>query len=80
MLNVASEKILSGILIAVVFGLILLQWLPPVNGVGVFAIAGLTWCFRKEELNGWIKLGLFLVLVPLAFWVATYRPTGFSYP
>ncbi|HSC68854.1 MAG TPA: CPBP family intramembrane glutamic endopeptidase, partial [Cellvibrio sp.] len=40
----------------------------------------LTWCFRKEELNGWIKLGLFLVLVPLAFWVATYRPTGFSYP
>lgn len=80
MLNVVSEKILSGILIAVIFGLVLLQWLPPVNGAGLLAIAGLAWFFRKEELNGWIKLGLFLVLVPLAFWVATYRSAGFSYP
>lgn len=80
MMSVLSEKIVAGFLVAIVLVLVLLQWLPLVNGIGLLGIAGLAWFFRKEELNQWIKVGLFAVLVPLAFWVATYRPAGFSYP
>ncbi len=80
MMSVLSEKIVAGFLITIVLVLVLLQWLPLVNGIGLFGVAGLAWFFRKEELNQWIKVGLFTALVLLAFWVSTYRPAGFSYP
>lgn len=75
-----KELILGSVLAAVVAVLIMVGWLPVANVVGLVGIACLAWFFRKEELNCWIKGGLFLVLVPLAFWVASYEPTGFAYP
>ncbi len=78
--KVLSKYVLAGIVIVFIFVLILLQWLPLVNGIGLFGVAGLAWCFRKEEIRCQIRSGLFLMLVPLTFWVATYRPEGFHYP
>ena len=68
------------VLAALVIGLVMLGWLPVANALGLMGVAFLAWFFRKEKLNGWIKTGLFLLLVPLAFWVASYEPQGFAYP
>jgi membrane protease YdiL (CAAX protease family) len=57
-----------------------MHWLPLANAVGLLGVVVLAWCFRKEHFPRWAKAGLWLLLVPLAFWVATYRPAGFSYP
>lgn len=65
---------------AVVVVLMMVGWLPLANAAGLVGIACLAWFFRKEELNRWVKVGLFLLLVPLAFWVASYEPEGFAYP
>lgn len=65
---------------AVVAVLVRVGWLPWANAVGLLGIACLASFFRKKELNCWIKVGLFLLLVPLAFWVASYEPEGFAYP
>lgn len=67
-------------LAALVAVLVMLGWLPLANAAGLLGVACLAWFFRKEELNRWIKVGLFLLLVPLAFWVASYEPEGFAYP
>lgn len=73
-------NVLVGFLVVVMTALVLWHWLPLANAVGLVGIASLAWCFRKESLSGWTKAGLLVLLVPLAFWVATYRPAGFSYP
>lgn len=80
MSSVLLNKALTGFLIAVITVTVWLQWLPLVNGIGLLCIAGLAWLFGKRGLNPWAKFGLFLALVVSAFWVATYRPAGFSYP
>ncbi|WP_049631135.1 CPBP family intramembrane glutamic endopeptidase [Cellvibrio sp. pealriver] len=76
-----KKELLSGlVLAALVIGLVMLGWLPVANAIGLVGVAFLAWFFRKEELSPWIKTGLFLLLVPLAFWVASYEPQGFAYP
>ena len=80
MITVLSEKVLAGFLGLIVLALVLLQWLPLVNGIGLIGVTGLAWFFRREKLQRWANVALFVVLVPLVFWVATYRPEGFSYP
>lgn len=75
-----KELILGLVLAAVVAVLVMVGWLPLANAAGLVGVACLAWLFRKEELNHWIKTGLFLLLVPLAFWVASYEPEGFAYP
>lgn len=60
--------------------LVIVDWLALANAMGLVGIACLAWFFRKEELNRWVKVGLFFLLVPLAFWVASYEPEGFAYP
>lgn len=72
--------ILGLVLTAVVAVLVVVGWLPLANAVGLVCVACFAWFFRKEELNRWIKVSLFLLLVPLAFWVASYEPEGFAYP
>lgn len=67
-------------LAGLVFVLVIAGWLPWANAMGLFGVAGLAWFFRKEDLKRWIKISLFLLLVPLAFWVASYEPEGFTYP
>lgn len=67
-------------LTVVVAVLVMVGWLPLANAAGLVGVACFAWFFRKEELNRWIKVGLFLLLVPLAFWVASYEPEGFAYP
>lgn len=80
MLNSFIEKIAAGFLVVIVAALVLLQWLPLFNGMGLLSVAGLAGFIRKEGLSRKLKAGLFLLLVPLAFWVATFEPEGFSYP
>lgn len=75
-----KELILGFVLAAVVAVLVMVGWLPLANAMGLVGVTCLAWFFRKEELNRWIKVGLFLLLVPLAFWVASYEPEGFAYP
>lgn len=75
-----KELLLSLVLAAVVAVLVMVGWLPLANAIGLIGVACLAWFFRKEELSRWIKVGLFLLLVPLAFWVASYEPEGFDYP
>lgn len=75
-----KELILSGILAVAITGLVIAAWLPLVNALGLIGVACLAWFYRKDRINRWIKAGLFFLLVPLVFWVATYRPEGFSYP
>ena len=72
-----------GVFFLIAFVVVLLamvNWLPLVNAVGLVGVAVLACCLRKENLSGWAKAGLLVLLIPLAFWVATYRPAGFSYP
>jgi membrane protease YdiL (CAAX protease family) len=75
-----KELILGLVLAAVVAVLVMVDWLPLANAAGLLSVACLACFFRKEELSRWIKVGLFLLLVPLAFWVASYEPKGFAYP
>ncbi|MDR7091354.1 CPBP family intramembrane glutamic endopeptidase [Cellvibrio fibrivorans] len=75
-----KELIWGLVLTALVAVLVIVGWLPLANAIGLLGVACLAWFFRKEELNRWIKVGLFLLLVPLAFWVASYEPEGFAYP
>jgi membrane protease YdiL (CAAX protease family) len=75
-----KELIWGLVLAALVAVLVFVGWLPLANAIGLLGVARLAWFFRKEELNRWIKVGLFFLLVPLAFWVASYEPEGFSYP
>lgn len=75
-----KELLLGSVLAALVIGLVMVGWLPVANAIGLMGVAFLAWFFRKEKLNAWIKTGLFLLLVPLAFWVASYEPQGFAYP
>jgi membrane protease YdiL (CAAX protease family) len=75
-----KELIWGLVLAALSTGLAIVGWLPLANAMGLMGVAFLAWFFRKEELSPWIKAGLFLLLVPLAFWVASYEPQGFSYP
>ncbi len=76
-----KKELLSGFLLAAVIAvLVMVGWLPLANAMGIVGVACLAWFFRKEELNRWIKVGLFFLLVPLAFWVASYEPEGFAYP
>ena len=75
-----KELILGLVLVAVIAMLVVVGWLSLANVFGLIGIACIAWFFCKEELNRWIKTGLFFVLVPLAFWVASYEPEGFSYP
>jgi uncharacterized protein len=75
-----KELIIGVVLVALVAVLAMAGWLPWANAAGLAGVATLAWFFRKEELSRWIKAGLFLLLVPLAFRVATYEPEGFAYP
>lgn len=67
-------------MVAIVVALILLQWLPLANGIGLLGVAVLASFFRKESVSRKLKVGVFLTLMPLAFWVATFEPEGFDYP
>lgn len=80
MLSNFSKKIAAGFLAAIVVALVLLQWLPLANGMGLLGVAVLASFFRKESVSRKLKVGVFLTLVPLAFWVATFEPKGFAYP
>lgn len=75
-----KELILGLVLAVLVAALVVVSWLPLVNAFGLIGVVCLAWFFRKEELRHWVKVGIFLFLVPLVFLVATYRPEGFSYP
>lgn len=75
-----KELLLGFVLAAVVAVLVMAGWLPLANATGLVGVACLGWFFRKEALNRWIKSGVFLLLVPLAFWVASYEPEEFAYP
>jgi uncharacterized protein len=78
---VNKKELMAGVVLAsLVVVLVIVGWLPCANAIGLIGIASLAWFFRKEDLNAWFKTGLFLLLVPLAFWVATYEPEGFAYP
>jgi len=67
-------------LVMLVAVLVMVSWLPWANAMGLVGVTCLACFFRKEELNRWIKVGLFFLLAPLAFWVASYGPEGFAYP
>ncbi len=76
-----KNELVVFVLVSVVAALLaIMHWLPLANAVGLLGVAGLAWCFRKEYLSCWPKACFWVLLVPLAFWVATYRPAGFSYP
>jgi uncharacterized protein len=75
-----KELIWGLVLAALVAVLVFVGWLPLANAIGLLGVACLAWFFRKEELNRWIKIGLFFLLVPVAFWVASYEPERFAYP
>ncbi|HEY0891430.1 MAG TPA: CPBP family intramembrane glutamic endopeptidase [Cellvibrio sp.] len=75
-----KELICGLVLAALVAVLVIVGWLPLANAIGLLGVACLAWFFRKEELNRWIKVGLFFLLAPLAFWVASYEPEEFAYP
>ena len=75
------KELILGLLVTVVVAvMVMLGWLPLANAAGLAGVAVFAYCFCKETLNRWVKVGLFLLLVPLAFWVASYEPEGFSYP
>lgn len=80
MIKVFSEKVFAGLSLAVPAVLVLLQWLPLVNAIGVVGLIGLLWAYRSSPLYKWVRPLLWLLMVPLAFWIATYKPDGFSYP
>lgn len=75
-----NELSIFGLVAIVVALLAIINWLPLANAAGLVGVAFLAWCFRKESLSSWAKTGVWVLLAPLAFWVATYRPAGFSYP
>lgn len=78
---VHKRELLAGVaLMGLILLLIIVAWLPWLNAVGLICIGCLAWFFRKEELSRWTKVSLFSLLVPLAFWVASYEPQGFAYP
>ncbi len=70
----------GGLFALLVAALVTASCLPFENALGLGGVVGLAWYFRKIELNRWLRAGLFLLLVPLAFWVATFEPEGFDYP
>lgn len=74
------EKLLIVISILVVAVLVTLGLLPLVTALGLCAVASIGWKFRDKSVSHWVRVGLFFLLVPLVFGVATYRPEGFSYP
>ena len=78
MIVIIKEFPVGMMLVIAVVLLALANYLPLANAVGLFGVAGLAWCYCKDNLQSWIKAGLFLLLASLAFWVATYRPEGFS--
>lgn len=72
---------MAGVVLALVVAvLVVVGWMPWVNMIGLAGVICLAMFFREEALKRWIKVGVFLLLVPLVFFVATYRPEGFSYP
>lgn len=75
-----KELIVGVVLTVFILGLVVAGWLSWGNALGLVGVAVLAWFFRKEELGRWVRTGLFLVLVPLTFWTATFKPEGFSYP
>lgn len=78
---VNKKELIAGVLLALVVAvLVIVGWMPLVNMIGLAGVVCLAMFFRKEALNRWIKVGVFILLVPLVFFVATYRPEGFSYP
>lgn len=54
--------------------------LPAGITTALFTLTGLTFLYRAPFIAPWRNIVLWLVLVPLTFWVATWRPGGFSYP
>ncbi len=80
MLNNFSKKIAAGFLVAIIAALVFLQYLPLANGAGLLGVAGLAVFVRKDSANRKLKAILFLLMVPLVFWVATFRSEGFNYP
>lgn len=71
---------LAGILSGIAFFVITKYLIPIPNLIGLVGVAFLAWYFRKENLSTWARFSLLLLLVPITFWVATFRPDGFSYP
>ena len=80
MTQVLTQKKFVGLFCIVLVVLFFLQWLPLENGIGLLGVAGCAWCFRRNKLNPWLRTWLFLLLVSIAFWTATHKPQGFSYP
>lgn len=79
-MGIKKDLVTAGVSAAMLVALVAIKWLPLANAMGLVGVVCLAWFFRKEGLKRWLKTGLFLLLVPLVFWVATYRPAGFSYP
>lgn len=75
-----SEKIFFGFLAIALTVFALLQWLPLVNATGLVVLVGCLWFSRSRSLNLWQRPLLWFLLVLFAFGVATYKPSGFSYP
>jgi uncharacterized protein len=76
--NAAFEPIKG--LCDVLFALAATKLIPISNTIALVVVAFTAWLFHKENLSTWIRFPLLILLVPLTFWVATYRPDGFSYP
>lgn len=54
--------------------------LPAGITTALLALTALTFLCRTSVAAFWRNIILWLVLAPLTFWVATWRPAGFSYP
>ncbi len=80
MIKVFSQKTFVGFSLVVVTVLTSLQWLPLANALGLIVLLGAVRVYRDVSLNSWQKPMLWLFIVPVVFWVATYKPEGFSYP
>ncbi|PUA28620.1 MAG: CAAX protease [Cellvibrio sp. 79] len=46
----------------------------------MIVLTGALWVRQGLSLSRWQKSLLWCLIAPLAFWIATYRPEGFSYP
>lgn len=80
MIKFLPKKVLPGFLLITLMVFTLMKWLPLANAIGLLVMVVLLWSYRQLPLSRWQRPLLALLLVPLVFWVATYKPEGFSYP
>lgn len=54
--------------------------IPIENAFGICILGILLYLCREKFSASWQKILLWLLMVPLTFWIATWRPQDFSYP